>query len=140
MTTRESAERALEDADWVTAELYVRELFDSETAPAVLWLERLREAASRSASQGDNFAVGLLGNVELIRWQHGLAPVEDALGAALQHFMRASRQPGGEPMIEQVRHWYGQAKDAGLRFAEVEAFLSDSDVRDRFEHYFGTTL
>jgi hypothetical protein len=59
---------------------------------------------------------------------------------ALHWFMAAAEHDGGEPMIEEVRHWRSEAAARGIHLREVEDFVCRTDIRDRYRRYGGREL
>jgi hypothetical protein len=138
--TDEQAGRALGEGDWPTIQTYVLELLESDLARGIEWLGRLEAEARKPANAGDKYAQSVMGGIETWRYLWRLAPATESLERALEWFVMAARQVGGEPMMEQVRHWYQQAQTRGLRFAVVESFFADPEVVERHKKYAGTTL
>jgi hypothetical protein len=138
--TDEQAGRALGEGDWPTIQAYVLELLESDKARGLEWLGRLEAEARRSATAGEKYAQSVMGYIETLHFMWGLAPAAESLERALEWFIMAARQVGGEPMIDQVRHWYEQAQTRGFRFPLVETFLADPEIAERYRKYAGTTL
>jgi hypothetical protein len=120
-----TADRALRQHDWVTAELFLWHVLEQDPPRGALWLERFAEEARLPAAAGDAFAECALGNSELLRWRFCLAPAEQSLHSALSSFMRAGRASGNATVLDSVRYWYSQARGHGFVFPDVEAFLAD---------------
>jgi hypothetical protein len=116
----EEAQEALRAGDWGTAEGYALRLLSEDRDRGAIWLDRLAERAKYPASLGDKYAQVVLAHVETYRFAAALAPAAHSLESALQWFMRAAYQEGGEPIIEDVRYWYREARSRGYRFAEVD--------------------
>jgi hypothetical protein len=138
--TDEQAGKALGEGDWPTIQVHVLGLLESDRARGLEWLGRLEAEARKSAIAGERYAQSVMGGIETWRFLWGLAPAAESLERVLEWFIMAGRQAGGEPMMDQVRHWYQQAQTRGLRFPFVESFLADPEIAERFRKYAGTTL
>jgi hypothetical protein len=119
---------------------YVLELLGSDRTRGVEWLERLQAEARPQAIAGEKYAQSVMGSIETWRCWWGLAPAAESLERALEWFVMAARQVGGERMIDQVRLFYLEARRRGLRFPSVESFLADPEIAHRYREHFGTTL
>lgn len=126
------AEKALVARDWATVQEHVFALADVDEERAQAWRARLRDAVRPHADLGDRIAQSVMGSLECwLGYGEREAP-DDALERGLGWLMKAAAQPDSDRMVEQVHHWYGVARERGLRFAEVERFLADPVVDERF--------
>ena len=135
--TRQEAEAALVARDWLIAERYAWEQFDIDVDVGLDWVSRLETEAQPIALGGDKYAQGLLGNVHIQRYLHHEYPSEPLLATALRWFAEAGAQDGGEPMIEEVRHWYVEGKAKGFHLEDAERFLRRPDIAERYKRYCG---
>jgi hypothetical protein len=135
--TSEAAEAALVRHDWIVADMYCWQRFEQDPAEGHESLKRLEAAALPVALSGEKYAQSVIGNVHILRYLHQPNPNEDTLANALHWYALAARQDGGEPMIEEVRHWYVEGKAKGFRLEEAERFLRDPEIAERYRRYGG---
>lgn len=126
------AEKALAARDWATVQEHVFALAGADDERAEAWRGRLRDAVRPRAEAGDRIAQSVMGSLECwLGYGEREAP-DDALERGLGWFMKAAAHPDSDRMVEQVHHWYGVARERGLRFADVERFLADPAVDARY--------
>jgi hypothetical protein len=130
--TEAEAEKALAARDWATVQEHVFALADVDEERAQAWRARLRDAVLPRADAGERIAQSVMGSLECwLGYGEREAP-DDALERGLGWLMKAASHPDSDRMVEQVHHWYGVARERGLRFAEVERFLADPAVDERY--------
>lgn len=119
--------------------MYWFQLSQCDQSLAAEWLNAIEVAAKPPAELGEKYAQSVLGFVGVTRYfANPLAAMED-LRTALRWFMAAARHEGADIMIEQVVHWYRYGNANGFRDADVDAFLADPEIRERYRQCFPRT-
>jgi TPR repeat protein len=129
--SRQEADAALAQSDWVTAQMYGFQLQGADPEAAEAWLAAIESAASPSAQTGEKHAQSVLGFVSLTRFWNSAEPNPEDFRRALHWYIAAARQDDGEILIHLVMHWYAWGEQQSLKDSGVEAFLGDPEIRER---------
>ena len=134
--SRESAEEALRQQEWLKAWEYWGALWEAG-GPADEWLHVMEEAALPHAIAGDLAAQQNLGSIGNALYMSGSAGAVESLERSLKWSVAALRQELSATGLQMLVEGYRSLRGHGRHDADIEAYLSQPEPRDAWRRWTG---
>jgi hypothetical protein len=138
--SREGAEDALRERDWMAAMEYWANLQKEGSPYAETWLNRIESEAELEAETGDMQAQAAMGAIGAVRYLPGDPAAVRALRKGVRWYVAASRQEPGGVMLDMVVYWNGVLQSEGVHDPDIEEFLSAPDTQKRYRELRGADI
>jgi hypothetical protein len=134
--SRESAEEALRQADWVKAWDYWFSISDTG-APAFEWLRTMEASVLPHAIAGDLTAQQNLGSIGDALYMTSAPDGVESLERGVKWIVIALRRDMRATGLEMLVAGYGALRARGVHVPEVEAYLSEPEPREAWRRWTG---
>ena len=134
--SRESAEEALCRRDWPHAWDYWGALWEAG-GPANEWLHVMEEAILPHAQAGDLVAQQNLGSIGNALYHGGAPGAVESLHRGLKWIVTALRRELSATGLQMLVAGYSALRGHGLRDADIEAYLAESEPRNAWRAWTG---